>query len=262
MSVEVIRKWGMPRSRSRVIDEGASLVCRVERTRWPVSAACTAYSAVSVSRISPTMMMSGSWRSTVRRAVAKVSVDLRAHRHLVEVLEHHLDRVLDGDDVHLGLREVLEDRVERGGLAAAGGAGDEDDARGPRDEVVELRHVVAAEKPSSSTPFNRMSGSKMRSTAFSPKAMGMVETRSSISLPALLALDAAVLRPPLLRDVAAGQELDARDHRLVDDLRDDVDVVQDPVDAQAHQGELALGLEVDVARRAARRRSSGCGRGP
>ena len=32
-------------------------------------------------------------------------------------------------------------------------------------------------------PFSRMSGSKMRSTAFSPKAVGMVETRSSISRP-------------------------------------------------------------------------------
>ena len=62
----------MPRSSRRVIEDGASFVCRVESTRWPVSAACTAFSAVSVSRISPTMMMSGSWRSTVRSALAKV----------------------------------------------------------------------------------------------------------------------------------------------------------------------------------------------
>ena len=32
-------------------------------------------------------------------------------------------------------------------------------------------------------PFSRMSGSKMRRTAFSPKAVGMVETRSSTSRP-------------------------------------------------------------------------------
>ena len=49
-------------------------------------------------------------------------LDLRPHRDLVEVLVHHLDRVLDGDDVDLGLGEVLEDRVERRGLAAAGRA--------------------------------------------------------------------------------------------------------------------------------------------
>ena len=72
MSVEVMRKWGTPRSRRRVMDDGASLVCRVESTRWPVSAAWTAFSAVSASRISPTMMMSGSWRRMWRSAAAKV----------------------------------------------------------------------------------------------------------------------------------------------------------------------------------------------
>ena len=40
-----------------------------------------------------------------------------------------------------------------------------------------------SENPSWSTCFSRMSGSKMRSTAFSPNAVGIVETRSSISRP-------------------------------------------------------------------------------
>jgi hypothetical protein len=56
-----------------VIAPGASLVCRVEKTRWPVSDAWSASSAVSGSRISPTMTMSGSWRSTVRSAATKVN---------------------------------------------------------------------------------------------------------------------------------------------------------------------------------------------
>ena len=47
---------------NRVIVEGASLVCSVEKRTWPVSAASIAISAVSRSRISPTRMMSGSWR--------------------------------------------------------------------------------------------------------------------------------------------------------------------------------------------------------
>ena len=50
---------------------GASFVCSVDSTRWPVSAACTAMSAVSWSRTSPTMMMSGSCRISVRTPVAK-----------------------------------------------------------------------------------------------------------------------------------------------------------------------------------------------
>ncbi len=51
---------------------GASLVCSVESTRWPVSAAFTAISAVSKSRISPTRMMFGSWRRNERSAAAKL----------------------------------------------------------------------------------------------------------------------------------------------------------------------------------------------
>ena len=62
----------MPRLNSRVIAPGASLVCSVLSTRWPVSAACVASRAVSASRISPTMMTSGSCRSSDRSALANV----------------------------------------------------------------------------------------------------------------------------------------------------------------------------------------------
>ena len=50
---------------------GASLQCIVDKTWCPVSAASMAISAVSVSRISPIMMMSGSWRKMERSALAK-----------------------------------------------------------------------------------------------------------------------------------------------------------------------------------------------
>ncbi len=62
----------MPMLRRRETVPGASLVWRVESTRWPVRAALTPISAVSKSRISPTMMMSGSWRRKERRAAAKL----------------------------------------------------------------------------------------------------------------------------------------------------------------------------------------------
>ena len=48
-------------------------MCRVENTRWPVNAAWIAYCAVSPSRISPTMMTSGSCRRMLRSALAKVT---------------------------------------------------------------------------------------------------------------------------------------------------------------------------------------------
>ena len=52
--------------------EGASLVCNVESTRCPVSADSTAMRAVSWSRISPTMITSGSARTIARKPVANV----------------------------------------------------------------------------------------------------------------------------------------------------------------------------------------------
>ena len=58
---------------SRAAASGASFVCSVVRTRWPVSAASMASPAVSASRTSPTMITSGSARTSERRPVAKVS---------------------------------------------------------------------------------------------------------------------------------------------------------------------------------------------
>ena len=62
----------MPMFIRRLMVLGASLVCSVDSTRWPVSAALTAISAVSKSRISPTRMMLGSWRRKLRSAAAKL----------------------------------------------------------------------------------------------------------------------------------------------------------------------------------------------
>ena len=67
----------MPIFWRRTIAPGASFVCSVVSTMWPVSAASIAIRAVSPSRISPTMMTSGSARRIERRPLAKVSPALR-----------------------------------------------------------------------------------------------------------------------------------------------------------------------------------------
>jgi len=59
-------------SMSRATVDGESLVCRVENTRCPVSAARIEICAVSRSRVSPTRITSGSWRRNARSAEAKV----------------------------------------------------------------------------------------------------------------------------------------------------------------------------------------------
>ena len=94
----------MPMFIRRLTVLGASLVCSVESTRWPVSAALTAISAVSKSRISPTRMMFGSWRRNDAQRGGEVQADALAHLHLVDAGEVELDRVLGGHDV--GFRRV------------------------------------------------------------------------------------------------------------------------------------------------------------
>ena len=115
----------------RLTVSGASTVCSVERTRWPVSAADSAVCTVSSSRISPTRITSGSWRSTRRRARLKDAVSWPTSRWLmmrVAVAVQELDRVLDRDDVLLHRPvHVVDHRRQRGRLAGAGRAGEQDD---------------------------------------------------------------------------------------------------------------------------------------
>ena len=121
-------------SMMRSIVCAALFVWRVEKTRWPVSAAVMAVWIVSQSRISPTMMTSGSCRIALRSASWNddgVGPDLALADGAEVVLEEVLDRVLDGDDVdRVPLGDPLDDAGERRRLARAGRAGDEDEARG------------------------------------------------------------------------------------------------------------------------------------
>ena len=79
-SVAVIKNGGTPMSRSRVIADGASLVCSVLKTMCPVSDAWTAISAVSRSRISPTRILSGSCRRIDRRQCGEGDADVGVDR--------------------------------------------------------------------------------------------------------------------------------------------------------------------------------------
>ena len=62
----------MPMSTRRATAPGASFVCSVLKTRWPVRLALMAMEAVSKSRISPIMMMFGACRSMERNAAGNV----------------------------------------------------------------------------------------------------------------------------------------------------------------------------------------------
>ena len=60
-------------STMRVMALGASFVCSVLKTKCPVKEAWIPIEAVSKSRISPTRMMFGAWRSMARMMRAKSS---------------------------------------------------------------------------------------------------------------------------------------------------------------------------------------------
>src|ERR1041385_5495118 len=92
----------------------ASIVWSVENTRWPVSAAVSAISIVSRSRISPTRMTFGACRSAERSGERRdVAVQLALMHRALLVLVQELDRILDCQDV-LGARLVdhVDDRGE------------------------------------------------------------------------------------------------------------------------------------------------------
>ena len=116
----------------RLIVSVASSVWSVENTRWPVSAASSAVSIVSKSRISPTRMTSGSWRSALRSACAN---ERGVDRHLALVHDRpavaveELDGILDRHHVRAARAvDVVDHRRQRRALAAAGGAGHEHEA--------------------------------------------------------------------------------------------------------------------------------------
>ena len=142
--------------------------------------------------------------------------------------------------------DVVEHRVERGGLAAAGRAGHQDDALGPRQhalEQLELRFLAGRACRAARCPSAR---SRMRSTRFSPCVVGRLATRKSTTRPAMVARDAAVLRRARLGDVHLRHHLDAHRHRRPVGLVQRADLAQHAVDAVADAQEVLLRLEVDV----------------
>ena len=89
----------MPMLSRRVMVPGASLVCSVESTRWPVRAALTAdLGGLEVAdladhddvRVLPQEAAQGR---------GEVEADVLVHLHLVDAREVELDRVLGGADV-------------------------------------------------------------------------------------------------------------------------------------------------------------------
>ena len=120
------RKGSMPISRSRKSALTASVACIEDRTRWPVIDAWTAISrGLPVAHLADQDHV-GVLAQDRPQPEGEGEPGGRVDLGLVDVLERVLDRVLDGRHVERGTVELVDRRVERGRLAAAGGSGHDD----------------------------------------------------------------------------------------------------------------------------------------
>ena len=235
----------MPISIKRVIEPAASLVCSVESTRWPVRAASIAICAVSRSRISPTMITSGSARTIARSPVANVSPALG----LTWIWVIPSSWYSTGSSIVTmccsGVLATLERGVQRGRLARAGRPGHEHGAVGLRIGAMEavqlgLRHAELGE-----VHHDRFLVEDAHDHALAAHRRhgddAQVDAVAVDGQP-----DAAVLRQAPLGDVELGHDLHARDDAGGHPPRDRVDVAQHAVDAEAHAQVLALRRDVKV----------------
>src|SRR5882762_10175487 len=127
---DATRNGCTPRSIKRATDEGASLVCSVLNTRWPVRLALVAMLAVSRSRISPIIMMFGAWRRMERNAAGNVMP--------ISVF----DRFFDRNDFAVRFVDVIETGVKRGRLAGARRPSHEENPVRQSDQALEAFLVV------------------------------------------------------------------------------------------------------------------------
>ena len=246
LSVAAIRYGSMPISRRRLNAEVASLVWRVLSTRWPVREARMAIWAVSRSRISPIRMMSGSWRRIERRAWAKSRpIPGRICIWLMPG-SWYSTGILDRLDVLLRALEVVQGAVEGGGLAAAGGAGQQDDAVGELQHPLEPRHHALLE-----TDVHHVDQQR-RLVQHPQHQLLPVDLRQGGHADVDDAVVDLELEPPVQRqapfgDIHVGQDLDAGHDGRVEPLGRRGDFAQEPVDPQPDRDVVLPRLEMDVA---------------
>src|SRR6266511_1785196 len=156
--------------------------------------------------------------------------------------------ILDRADVDLGRCELLHRRVQRRRLAGARRAGDEDDAVGLADHFVPTR-VVFGSKAQLLKIANQHLGREDPHHDLLAES-GRHGRDAQLDLLALrrYGLDPPVLRPPLLDDFHAREQLDAARHREQHRIGDRVDLMQHAVDAETHDPGVATRLDVDVGR--------------
>ncbi|MNX75262.1 hypothetical protein D3C86_1067280 [compost metagenome] len=181
------------------------------------------------------------------QALGEAEVQLRLHLRLVERRLDHFDRVFHRAHVDLFGRHALERGVQRGGLARARGPGHQDDAVGPRDQLLPALRVVLREAQRVEVLHRGVGVEDAHHHLLAEGGRQGRQAHFDFVAAHVAGLDAAVERAALLDHVHAAQQLDARDHRVHHAHGHLVGGVQDAVDAKADHALLAARLQVDVA---------------
>ena len=150
--------------------------------------------------------------------------------------------------LRFGLVDAVDARVERRRLAAAGRAGDEDDAVGPADEPVHQRVLARAEAEVRQVEQDARLVEQAHDDALVAAARRDGADADVEALAGDLLGDAPVLRQALLGDVERALDLDAADDAVHEGARRAARDVELAVDAVADDDLLLLRLDVDVAR--------------
>ena len=175
--------------------------------------------------------------------------DLLLHLDLVDAGEVELDRVLGRHDVDGRVVQGGDRGVERVRLARAGRPGDEHDAVGPVDRVLEAAQRLLVEAELRHVELQLRLVEQPHDDLLAELRRDARDAQVEVARALLDAqpdLDAAVLRQALLGDVELRHDLQARDQGIAGPHRQRHDVVQDAVDAEADAELLLVRLDVDV----------------
>src|SRR5207253_5556013 len=169
---------------------------------------------------------------------------------LVDALEVVLDGVLGGHDVDIGGVDGMDGGVEGGGLAGAGGAGDEDHAVGGAEGLLEVLEGPGVEAELGEVELEGLFIEQAHD-GFLPVDGGEGRDAEVDLVGVVAELDAAVLGEAAFGDIEVGHALDPGDEGGLEAIGRDHDLVEDAVHAEADAEDLFVGLEVDVGGAAA-----------
>jgi len=196
--------------------------------------------------------LSGSWRRIERRPRAKVRPVLFVDGNLQHAFELVFDRVLDGDQLVLAAVDLAERGIQRGRLAAAGGAGDEQHAVGHGGEPAQRFEGDGLEAEAVERERGQFVGERAAVEDAQHRVLAVDawhDRDAQVDFAPLVAdAEAPVLRHAPLGDVEFGHDLDARDD-LFGQLAalQAADRHQHAVDAVADGHAAGQRFEVDVA---------------